>query len=492
MRVWPSILLANYRPVFRRPVDFRRHLHEEVNGTTPPEQQSTSQEKKSPDPVSSSTGSPVQSLVLDNNVQEALAPVSSPSAEPITQTTSEQSPTDAPIRITTGDRAPFRILTEDRAPNRITTKDGARALTSDNVAEFLSRLKKASAAGSSSKSKKPRVERVSMGRTVSSPYYRTRLGRDTGIRPKKAAVPSQTSPGPSTRRLEDVVSRLSSRRPSDSAPSSVPSLNDTCTALIQRVPQLVANGSSVGSAQSKGSKSLTLLQPISVLLVGASGVVGQAIAKAFASHLTYPFHLTLVGRDANKLQSLRSEIPRLNYGGWSHSVLVGDVTKSEFWGDTRRKWTDHPNLEGGIMIPSILINCAGSVERSLLSVMSPVTVQEQVDVNLMATMWACKLFAHRKLVAERRNMLERGEATSHGFTPSIVNVGSLLSSRAGQGCVPYATSKAAISGLTRALASEYGRMGMRVNAVHPGFIDSTMAQQGKLHTSCRLFAFASC
>lgn len=57
-----------------------------------------------------------------------------------------------------------------------------------------------------------------------------------------------------------------------------------------------------------------------------------------------------------------------------------------------------------------------------------------------------------------------------GTPGSIVNVSSHQARRAVPGCVPYVTAKAAIEGLTRALAVEYGPAGIRVNAVAPGSI----------------------
>ena len=57
-----------------------------------------------------------------------------------------------------------------------------------------------------------------------------------------------------------------------------------------------------------------------------------------------------------------------------------------------------------------------------------------------------------------------------GSTGSIVNVSSHQARQAVPGCTPYVTAKAAIEGLTRALAVEYGPRGIRVNAVAPGSV----------------------
>jgi NAD(P)-dependent dehydrogenase (short-subunit alcohol dehydrogenase family) len=57
-----------------------------------------------------------------------------------------------------------------------------------------------------------------------------------------------------------------------------------------------------------------------------------------------------------------------------------------------------------------------------------------------------------------------------GTAGAIVNVSSHQARQAVPGCTPYVTAKAAIEGLTRALAVEYGPRGIRVNAVAPGSV----------------------
>lgn len=60
--------------------------------------------------------------------------------------------------------------------------------------------------------------------------------------------------------------------------------------------------------------------------------------------------------------------------------------------------------------------------------------------------------------------------TAHGRPGSIVNVSSHQAQRAVRGALPYATAKAAVEGLTRALAVEAGPLGIRANAVALGSI----------------------
>ena len=62
-----------------------------------------------------------------------------------------------------------------------------------------------------------------------------------------------------------------------------------------------------------------------------------------------------------------------------------------------------------------------------------------------------------------------------GTPGAIVNVSSHQAQRAVPGATPYTTAKAAIEGLTRALATEYGPRGIRVNAIALGSIDTGRA-----------------
>jgi NAD(P)-dependent dehydrogenase (short-subunit alcohol dehydrogenase family) len=84
------------------------------------------------------------------------------------------------------------------------------------------------------------------------------------------------------------------------------------------------------------------------------------------------------------------------------------------------------------------------------------TVLELIDLNLKPAVVGCATAIRRFLAS--------------GGGGAIVNVSSHQARRAVPGCMPYVTAKAAIEGLTRALAVEYGSLGIRVNAVALGSI----------------------
>jgi 3-oxoacyl-[acyl-carrier protein] reductase len=110
---------------------------------------------------------------------------------------------------------------------------------------------------------------------------------------------------------------------------------------------------------------------------------------------------------------------------------------------------------------SIWVNSAGVItSRAVVTEMAEDKLDLLLDVNLKGTYWGAAEAARRMTAART--------------TGSIVNVSSFGGENAVAGLSGYAMTKAAVNMLTRTLAKEVGPVGIRVNAVAPGFIETNM------------------
>jgi NAD(P)-dependent dehydrogenase (short-subunit alcohol dehydrogenase family) len=109
----------------------------------------------------------------------------------------------------------------------------------------------------------------------------------------------------------------------------------------------------------------------------------------------------------------------------------------------------------------ILVNCAGTTRRRPTLEIDDDEWQAILDVNLTGTLRACQVFG--------AHMLERGYGR-------IVNIASLSSFVGLFEVAAYTASKAAVAGLTKALAVEWGSRGVLVNAIAPGVFRTPLNQ----------------
>jgi len=150
--------------------------------------------------------------------------------------------------------------------------------------------------------------------------------------------------------------------------------------------------------------------------------------------------------------------------------------------------TDRPSLEAalaavlkGLGRVDILVNCAGRTKRQPTLDLPEEDWNAIIETNLTGTLRACQVFG--------RHMLERGYGR-------IVNIASLSSYVALLEVTAYVASKAAVAGLTKSLAIEWGPRGVNVNAIAPGvfrtplntaLLDSPRGQELLLRTPLKRF-----
>ncbi|RFU81321.1 3-ketoacyl-acyl-carrier- reductase [Trichoderma arundinaceum] len=227
------------------------------------------------------------------------------------------------------------------------------------------------------------------------------------------------------------------------------------------------------------------------VVVGATGVIGSSIAKAFAQQGAV---ISLLGRSAVDIRS-RLE-PQLRPYGLPETDSATAAAQKDIPSAHRFIRLDASNREeiktlfsprasskpqdGTAVGPiDVLVNCAGISQTTLLKRTPDEEISSIVDTNLLATILVCK---HAKM---RPNGMPSTPCkvpmcsstqliTPTRFPGCIINVSSLMATKGGLGASAYAASKAGVIGFTRALCREMASRSIRVNALLPGWVNSSM------------------
>lgn len=185
-----------------------------------------------------------------------------------------------------------------------------------------------------------------------------------------------------------------------------------------------------------------------VMVTGASGGIGRAIAQACAREgavVGIGYH-----RGARAAEELLRETEGL--GGRAH-LLPGDVTVAA---DVARMTADFIAKEGRI---DAWVHAAGVCRTGLLATLEDEPIQAQIDVNLLGPI-LCARAALSPMLRQRAGVL--------------LFVGSVAAARPSRGQAVYAATKGALESFAKAIAVEYAKKGIRAICLVPGAVDTPM------------------
>ena len=189
-------------------------------------------------------------------------------------------------------------------------------------------------------------------------------------------------------------------------------------------------------------------------VTGASSGLGAQFARALSAAGA---GVVLAARRVERLKTLRAEIEAAD--GDAHVVGM-DVTDI----DSIRAAVAHAETEMGTI--DILVNNSGISIAGKLTDVTPDEYDQVMGTNTRGAFFVAQEVAKR--------MIARSKGAAPGtFTGGrIVNIASMAGLRVLSQIGVYAMSKAAVVHMTRAMALEWGRHGINVNAICPGYIDT--------------------
>lgn len=184
-------------------------------------------------------------------------------------------------------------------------------------------------------------------------------------------------------------------------------------------------------------------------VTGASSGLGMQFARVLAANGAL---VVLAARRVERLKDLRAEIE--SEGGAAHVVQL-DVTDE----DSIRAAIEHTETTVGPI--DILVNNSGVTATQRLVDVEPVDFDHIFDTNVKGAFFVAQQVAKRMIARAK------GQPSFHG---RIVNIASAAGLKVLPQIGVYCMSKAAMIHMTRAQALEWGRYGINVNAICPGYI----------------------
>lgn len=186
----------------------------------------------------------------------------------------------------------------------------------------------------------------------------------------------------------------------------------------------------------------------SVVITGSASGMGAASAREFAEAGA---KVTIVDMNETLSQQVAAEIGAEN-------PIIGDISDSHFCNKVIESTIER---YGSI---DVLVNCAGTILRANSEDTTDADWERVMSTNVNGVFFMSR--------AAIKPMKKRGKGV-------IINFGSIWGSVGSPGVVAYCASKGAVHQITRAMALDHARDGIRINAVCPGEVNTPMLSSGR-------------
>ena len=186
-------------------------------------------------------------------------------------------------------------------------------------------------------------------------------------------------------------------------------------------------------------------------VTGANSGIGQALALALAG----------AGAQVVCMSRTRPEQTEAQFSAIGAKLIWVDTDFTHVAGQ-QGAFARADAASGGI---DILINNAGTIRRTPALEFSETDWDEVISLNLKSVFFLSQCFAQHFLKRKAEKAL-----THQG---KIIQIASMLSFQGGQRVASYTASKSGVVGVTRILANEWAALGINVNAIAPGYIETS-------------------